>query len=137
MTKSNLIFCRITAVLLILFTIFSTTIVANAQTKKNDDLISPQYTTIMENSTCISISGIKATCTTSITAQYPTSLKIKMELQKKKSIGYETVETWTGSRNGITFAMSESRNINVFSDYRLKATFTAGSETTVVYKYPV
>lgn len=135
MTKSNLIFCRMIAVLLILFSAFSTTIVANANVK-NDDLISPQYTTILDNSTCISINGIKATCTTSMTSQYPTSLKIKMELQKKKSGGYETVETWTSSKQGVNIVMSESRNINILYDYRLKATFTAGSESTVVYKYP-
>lgn len=135
MTKSNLIFCRMIAVLLVLFSVFSATIVANANVK-SDDMISPQYTTIFENSTCISISGIKATCTTSMTSQYPTSLKIKMELQKKKSGGYETVETWTSSKQGVNIVMSESRNINILYDYRLKATFTAGSETTVVYKYP-
>ena len=32
--------------------------------------------------------------------------------------------------------MSESRNINLFSDYRLKVTFTAGSETETTYAYP-
>lgn len=135
MTKGNLIFCRIIAILMAFVSAFSANTVANAQVK-NDDLILPQYTTILKNSTGISISGIKATCTTSITSQYPTSLKIKMELQKKKSGGYETVETWTSSKNGVTLAMSESRNINILYDYRLKATFTAGSETTVVYKYP-
>ena len=59
-----------------------------------------------------------------------------MELQKKKTNGYETVETWTSSKNGVSLAMSESRNINILCDYRLKATFTAGNESTVVYKYP-
>lgn len=135
MTKSKMFFCRTIAILMIFVSLLSTTIVANAKVN-NDDLIAPQYTTILDNTTCISISGIKATCTTTMTAQYSTSLKIKMELQKKKSSGYETVETWTSSRNGITLGMSESRNINVLCDYRLKATFTAGSESTVVYKYP-
>lgn len=135
MTKSNLIFCRILAVFMALASAFSANVVANAQVK-NDDMISPQYITILDNSTCIRINGIKATCTTTLSAKQPTSLKIKMELQKEKSNGYETVETWTSSKNGVTLAMSESRNINIFSDYRLKATFTAGSETVVVYDYP-
>ena len=135
MTKSKTIFCRCIAVLIVFVSLFSTTTVANANVK-NDDIISPQYTTILKNSTGISIRGIKTTCATSLTSQYSTSLKIKMELQKKKTNGYETVETWTSSKNGVNLAMSESRNINILYDYRLKATFTAGSETTIVYDYP-
>lgn len=135
MTKSKMFFCRVIAILMLFVSLFSSTVTASAKTK-DENLISPQYTTIARNSTCITISGIKATCTTTMTAQYSTSLKIKMELQKKKSSGYETVETWTDSKQGVNIVMSESRNINIFSDYRLKATFTAGSETTVVYDYP-
>ena len=59
----------------------------------------------------------------------------EMELQKEKSKSYETVETWTSSKTGTLLAMSESRNINVLCNYRLKVTFTAGKETEVVYKY--
>ncbi|MCM1286353.1 MAG: hypothetical protein NC213_10120 [Acetobacter sp.] len=94
------------------------------------------YTTIETNKLSISISGIKASCNASMTSKKSTTLKIKMELQKKKSSGYETVETWTNSRTGNTLALSKSRNINVFCDYRLKVTFTAGSESTTLYKYP-
>lgn len=74
-----------------LASVFSANAVANAQVK-NDDMISPQYITILDNS--------------------------------------------ASGKNGVTLAMSESRNINILCDYRLKATFTAGSESTVVYKYP-
>lgn len=102
----------------------------------NNSQIELMYTTIETNRSSISISGIKSTCTASMTAKKSTTLKIKMELQKKKSSGYETVETWTSSRTGVSLSMSESRNINILCDYRLKVTFTAGSESTVVYKYP-
>lgn len=136
MTRSKTVLLKCLAVFMIFVSAFSATAVANAQTDNYDDLISPLYTTIQSNTTGLSISGIKATCTAAVVPQYETSLSIKMELQKKKSSGYETVETWTSSRYGVSLAMSESRLINVFSDYRLKATFTAGSETTVVYKYP-
>lgn len=135
MVKSKMLFCRFIAIIMILISTFSTNVVANAKVK-NDDIISPQYAIIQSNSTSISINGIKATCTATLKSQYSTSLKIKMELQKKKSSGYETVETWTSSRTGVSLAMSKSKNINLLYDYRLKATFTAGSESTVVYKYP-
>lgn len=137
MTRARTALLKCFAVLMIFVSVFSATAIANAQTDDNyDDLIAPQYSTIQSNTTGLIIRGIKANCVAAVVAQYETSLKIKMELQKKKSTGYETVETWTGSRYGVSLAMSESRLINVFSDYRLKATFTAGSETTVVYKYP-
>lgn len=130
-----MLFCRTIAILMLFISLFTSTVTVSAKTKDNN-VVSPQYTTIARNSTCITISGITATCTTTMTAQYSTSLKIKMELQKKKSGVYETIETWTSSRQGVSIGMSESRSINVLCDYRLKATFTAGSESTVVYKYP-
>lgn len=98
MIKSHLIFCRIIAVLMVFVSAFSVNAVVNAQ-EKNDDIVLPQYITILDNSTCISINGIKATCAASVTSKQSTSLKIKMELQKKKSNGYETIETWTKSKN--------------------------------------
>lgn len=101
-----------------------------------DNSIELMYTTIETNSTSLTISGIKAKCAASLRSKKSTTLKIKMELQKKKSSGYETVETWTGSKTGTYLSMSESRNINILCDYRLKVTFTAGTESTTVYKYP-
>ena len=53
---------------------------------------------------------------------------------KSKRRGY-TVETWTSSKTGTYLSMSESRNINILCDYRLKVTFTAGSEKETVYRY--
>ena len=83
----------------------------------------------------INISGIKATCSADIRVSSSKYLKIVMELQKKKSNGYETVKTWTSSKTGTRLSMSESRNINALCTYRLKVTYTAGSEQVVAYKY--
>ena len=109
---------------------------AYAAENNNNGQVGLMYTTIDKNTLCISISGIKASCNASMTSKKSTTLKIKMELQKKKSSGYETVETWSNSKNGTALALSKSRNINVLCDYRLKVTFTAGSESATVYKYP-
>lgn len=105
-------------------------------TNGDESTVELMYTTIETNKTSISISGIKETCSASMTAKKSAALKIKMELQKKKTNGYETVQTWTTSRTGVTLAISEARNINILCDYRLKVTFTAGTESTTVYKYP-
>lgn len=93
------------------------------------------YTTIETSQCTLKISGIKATCEASIKSKQSTTLKIKMELQKEKSSGYETVKTWTSSKTGTALAMTETRNINILYDYRLKVTFTAGSETITEYRY--
>lgn len=104
---------------------------------KEENEIQP-YFTVIDHYTCgLHISGISATSTAQLTAGSSTSLSVKMELQKLKSGVYTTVETWTSSKTGYSISMSEKRMINIFSDYRLKVTFTAGGETSIAYAYPV
>lgn len=134
MTKQNITIRQIALMLLSLLMIFGSTFVSNAAVN-NDNEISPYYVNISNCSANLSISGIKANCSATLQSKNSVALKIKMELQKEKSSGYETVETWTSSKTGTFLAMSESRNINILCDYRLKVTFTAGLETEVVYKY--
>ena len=55
---------------------------------------------------------------------------------EEKSGEYKTIETWNASRTGTILTMEEGRLINVLASYRLKVTFTAGSETVVSYAYP-
>ena len=91
---------------------------------------------INKSSCFISISGITANCTSSLNTRSSTKLSIKMELQKKKSGTYETIKTWSASKTGTYLSVAEKRTINLLSDYRLKTTFTAGTETRVTYAYP-
>ncbi len=102
----------------------------------NDNTAQPCYVNINRTTTSISISGIKATCSASLSAKKSMSLKIKMEIQKKKSAGYTTVKTWTSSTTGTKLVAEESRLINILYSYRLKTTYTAGSETSTIYAYP-
>lgn len=134
MTKQKIMLKKLSLLFLVFLMILSNTSVVNANVH-NNSIINPYYVNIADCSVSLSISGIKANCSATIQSNKSVNLKIKMELQKEKSSGYETVETWTSSKTGTILAMSESRNINIFSDYRLKVTFTAGSETEIVYKY--
>lgn len=134
MIKVNTLFKRFFAAFLSCLLIFGSAFTVNAAVKP-DDTVSPCYVNIQKRDSILSISGIKATCKSSLKTAKSMNLGIKMELQKEKSNGYETVETWTSSKTGTYLSMSESRNINVLSTYRLKVTFTAGSETEVVYRY--
>ncbi len=134
MKKANKLFKQIFSVILSLLMIFMGTTVCSAAVKPENE-ISPCYVNISKREATLNISGIKANCTATLRSKNSVLLKIKMELQKEKSSGYETVETWTSNKTGTYLTMSESRNINVLCDYRLKVTFTAGNETEIVYKY--
>lgn len=101
-----------------------------------DAEIPERYSVISSGSYNLSISGLTATCYGSLKAQYSTSLKIKLELQKKSSGTYSTIKTWSDSKTGVSITLSGSKTINPLSSYRLKVTFTAGSETVTYYDYP-
>lgn len=134
MNKAIKISNTIVSILLSFLILIGLTSVANASVNGNNEL-APCYINIANKSESITISSIKATCAASMSTNRTMRLTIKMELQKKKSNGYETVKTWTSSKTGTMLSMSESRNINALCTYRLKVTYTAGSEQVVAYKY--
>ena len=123
--------------LLILAVLFSSFVVVSSATVSEDEYgVMPCFTTINSVATSFVISGLNSTSTVVLTSQVSTSLYIKIELQKEKSSGYETIETWTKSGTGVSLLLEETRLINVFSEYRIKVTCTAGGETHVKYDYP-
>ena len=123
------------SVVLILTMLFSVFVI-NSSANTNEEVIMPRFSTISAVATSFTISGLTSTSSVSLSAKYSTSLYIKIELQKEKSTGYETIETWTKSGTGTHLGLEEDRLINIFSDYRIKVTCTAGSETYTVYDYP-
>ena len=120
-------------ILTMLVSIFS--ISAFAETSE-ETVVTPRFTTISSVATSFTISGLNSTSSVILSAKTSTSLYIKIELQKEKSSGYETIETWTKSGTGRNLSLEETRLINVFSEYRIKVTCKAGSETHVTYDYP-
>lgn len=138
MVKSNKYVIKVISFLLAMLCLCSSTVFGQAKVAQAamPETAVPYFTTISSTTHSINISGIKATCTATVRSQKSTTLKLKMELQKKKSGVYSTVKTWEHSKTGTSLSASESRNINILYDYRLKTTFTAGSESTVSYAYP-
>lgn len=125
------------SILLILTILVSSfTIMSFASVTEDENVIMPRFTTIQSVTTSFSISGLNSTSSVVLASKVSTSLYIKIELQKEKSSGYETIETWTKSGTGYTLLLEETRLINVFSNYRIKVTCTAGGETHVKYDYP-
>lgn len=121
-------------VLTMLFSIFA--INSFAETTDDENVITPRFSTISAVTTVFTISGINSTSSVMLSSQYSTSLYIKIELQKEKSSGYETIETWTKSGTGTAMILEETRLINIFADYRIKVTCKADNETHVTYDYP-
>ena len=121
--------------LVMLFSIFSVSFVSNAAVVDNGNEIMPCWTTIESYAAAFEVSGLKATASVSLTSQVSTSLKIVVYLQKETSSGYETVKTWTTTGSGYLLAMEESATANIFLNYRIKVTMTAGSETITVFRY--
>ena len=124
----------IVLILTMIFSIFA--INSSATTVEEETIIMPRFSVISGVATSFTISGLNSTSSVVLSAKYSTSLYIKIELQKEKSTGYETIETWTKSGNGVYLSLEEDRLINIFSDYRIKVTCKAGSETYTVYDYP-
>lgn len=120
-------------ILALMLSIFSFSTYAESN---EEIVVTPRFTTISSVATSFTISGLNSTSSVSLTSKYSTTLSIKIELQKEKSSGYETIETWTKSGTGRTLSLEETRLINVFSEYRIKVTCKAGSETHVTYDYP-
>lgn len=121
-------------ILTMLFSVFA--INSSAATVEEENTIMPRWSVINAVSTSFVISGLNSTSTVSLTAQYSTSLYIKIEFQKEESTGYKTLETWEKSGTGRSLVLEETRLINIFADYRIKVTCTAGGETHVKYDYP-
>ena len=125
------------SIFLILTMLFSSfAIMSSAATVDDDYGVMPCFTTIDAVATSFTISGLNSTSSVLLTSKVSTSLYIKIELQKEKSSGYETIETWTKSGTGTYLSLEEDRLINVFSNYRIKVTCKAGSETHTKYDYP-
>lgn len=125
------------SVVLILTMLFSTfAINSSAALVEEEYPLMPCWSVINSVGTSFSISGLVATASVSLSSQYSTSLYIKIEFQKEESTGYKTLETWEKSGTGTVILLEETRLINIFADYRIKVTCTAGGETHVKFDYP-
>ena len=124
------------SIVLVLTMLFSVFAISSSATNEEENTIMPRWSVIHSVNTSFTISGLNSTSSVSIVAKYSTSLYIKIELQKEKSTGYETIETWTKSGTGTALLLEEDRLINILADYRIKVTCTAGGETHVTYDYP-
>jgi len=122
--------------LIAVLSVFNSGMTAFADNKADNEEEANRFSVISSTGSSLSISGVTAYCTASLTATSNTSLIIKMELQKKKSGVYETIKTWTDAKAGNHLMVSHTRTINALSTYRMKTTFTAGGESTVSYSYP-
>ena len=128
---------KVISVALVVMTVFLTCTCAFAggtdETVKEEPT---RYTYINSATLTFTINGITAVGSASLTAKKSTNLQIVMTLQKQNSNGtWSNVQTWSKTGSGNTLSMEKSKLINVLNTYRLKGTFSAGGETTTIYRY--
>lgn len=126
-------------IILILTILFSALAINSSAIEPNEDEygVMPCWSIINSVGTSFTISGINSTSSVILTSQFTVNLFIQIELQKEKSTGYETIETWSAfESNGTYLTLEETRLINIFEDYRIKVTCVAGNEQHVTYDYP-
>ena len=126
------------SIVLILTMLFSVLAInSTAETVEDEYGVMPCWSIIDGVATSFTISGINSTSSVLLTSQFTVNLFIQIELQKLKSTGYETIETWSAfETSGTYLALEETRLINIFEDYRIKVTCVAGNEQHVTYDYP-
>lgn len=95
-----------------------------------------RYAVIRSKTAAINISGTTATCYAKLTAQSSVTLSIKMTLQKKSGSTWSNVQSWTSTKTGTSLTMTKTKAVSSGVSYRLKVTFTAGSETVSQTVYP-
>ncbi len=138
MTTSKRTVDKAAAILLTVVTLFlclAPYVAADDKGCSTDEPYPLRFTYIKTYNCDLSISGITAACSAAVKTISACYISMTMELQKQKSVGYETVKSWSDSTTGTSLSMSETRTINVFSTYRLKVSITAGSDSTVIYDY--
>lgn len=127
------------SIFLIITMLFSALAINSFATENVEDenQIMPRWSIIDAVSTSFTISGINSTSSVLLTSKFTVNLFIQIELQKEKSTGYETIETWSAfESNGTYLTLEETRLINIFEDYRIKVTCVAGNEQHITYDYP-
>lgn len=125
-------------IILILTILFSALAINSSAIEPNEDEygVMPCWSIINSVGTSFTISGINSTSSVILTSQFTVNLFIQIELQKEKSTGYETIETWSAFGDGVALSLEKNRLINIFEDYRIKVTCVAGNEQHVTYDYP-
>lgn len=129
---------KLKVILCLLFcVVFGVQMIAVAFAEGSDDTApeAMRYVNIKNCSCSCYISGLTLYANATLTAKSSMSLSITCELQKLKSGDYETIKTWTASTTGTRLDWDDSRLINLLATYRIKVTFTAGSESTTLYDY--
>ncbi len=127
------------SILLALVLVFTVAITAFAAIA-DDNLVSPCYTYIGSTATSFTVNTFSCAATGDICGMGGvTKVNIKLQLQKENDGVWSTVETWEKTFNSYTGELEGSATISPFSNYRLKAVYTAytssDSETLVAYRY--
>lgn len=104
------------------------------------DVLQPKATYIQTTDARINVGALSTTVKGRVNGTIAvTSIRIRLELQKKTGTTYSTIKTWEETFDSNEAVKTESKLTSPLSTYRLKATFTvytsSSSETKTVYAY--
>lgn len=85
-----------------------------------------------KNTVTLSISKGKAVCGTKVIARSSKLIKVNMYLQKYSSGKWKTIESWSGSKTGVSYSLSKTVTVSK-GKYRVKATIKSDSDTITKY----
>ena len=127
---------RLIALFLSLSVLFGVFIITVSATMQNTG--EPKTSFIRSIDASINVGVLNTTVTGQVRGTSSvTSIKIKLELQKKTGTTYSTIKTWEEIFYSDEATKTESKLTSPLNTYRLKATFTVytstSSETKVVY----
>lgn len=127
------------SILLALVMVFTVVITAFAALPE-DNTVAPCYVCIGDTDTTFTVNTFSCIGKGRIIGlSGVTKVNVKLQLQKENDGVWSTVETWEKTSNTNSATLEGSATISPFSNYRLKAVYTAytssDSETLVAYRY--
>ena len=110
-----------------------------ADDNKNQEILSPRWTCLVETMTDFSINGTTAVvdCWVKGDINDATKAKVIAELQVKSGNNWIAYGTWTDTQYDYEASVYETKSVTSGNTYRVKATYTvwegSQSESTVVF----
>ena len=135
MKKNSKIIVSVLLVVITLFQFAAISFAADEEPPAEDPIIE-RYVNISDCGCSCYISGITLYGAAFVQTGRSMYLSVVIEVQKLKSGTYQTIATWSDSKTGTYLGVSDDRLINIFATYRIKVTYTAGSESVTGYAYP-
>ena len=126
---------RLFVAIILMIGLLATSVSVTGMNEANASIRAANFNAVLVN---IHISGSTATCKGIVTGKSGITTKIKTQLYLQKYSGgsWKTVDSWSGSKNGLNYLMARSKYVSK-GKYRTKAVFKiyAGNRVETLTRY--